>query len=165
MQCVYGNLQFSHLLKIKVYPLSHFQLFLTCCFCQYFCNPFFFYLEKQHPVHWRNFQCRPSKDLFNSPSFKCPRVHPCEFGCIHEDPLSPIPPGGFNFSADGWNTWGCLAVFPRLKGRTQFISILLFDYYLAFIMSNRCIVWSTIIPELGGWVEFFFFLLTLVSVF
>jgi hypothetical protein len=30
-----------------------------------------------------------------------PRVHPCLCGRIHEDVLFPIPPGGFNFSADG----------------------------------------------------------------
>jgi hypothetical protein len=36
-----------------------------------------------------------------SPFFQCPRVRPCECGCIHEDSLLPIPPGGFNFSVDG----------------------------------------------------------------
>jgi hypothetical protein len=51
------------------------------------------------------------------PFFKCPRVRPCECGCIHEDSLLPIPPGGLNFSADGVLVDGCLAVFPWLKGR------------------------------------------------
>ncbi len=41
--------------------------------------------------------------ISSSPFFKCPRVHPCECGCIHEDTLFPILPGaGFDSSTDGW---------------------------------------------------------------
>jgi hypothetical protein len=36
---------------------------------------------------------------------------------------------GWSFiSADGWSTWGCLAVFPRLKGRTSSFLSFLSDY-------------------------------------
>jgi hypothetical protein len=58
-------------------------------------------------------------DLFNSPFFKCPRVRPCECGCIHEDSLLPIPPGVDSTWWMEYRTRGCLAVFPRLKGRTN----------------------------------------------
>jgi hypothetical protein len=76
-----------------------------------------------------------------------PRVHPCECGCIHEDPLFPIPPRGFC----GWSAWRCLAVFPRLKGRKNVSLFFLFDYLTGLICDTR----STIIPELGGWLELF----------
>jgi hypothetical protein len=49
-----------------------------------------------------------------SPFFKCPRVHPCECGGIHEDALFPIRPGGFNSSEDG-ATVDALPYFPGLK--------------------------------------------------
>ncbi len=50
-----------------------------------------------------------------SPFFQCPRVRPCECGCIHEDTLFPILPGvGFNFSADGIRVEAWL-YFPGLK--------------------------------------------------
>ncbi len=41
--------------------------------------------------------------ISSSPFFNCPRVHPCECGCIHEDSFFPILPGdgGFNFTVDG----------------------------------------------------------------
>ena len=42
----------------------------------------------------------------------------------------PILPGGFNFSADEWSPCGCLAVFPRHKGRTNIsLSFLLFALF------------------------------------
>ncbi len=49
------NLELTHLLTIRVDPLSHFQLFLACCGCRYsvniFCNLFFFFsLDTQHPI-------------------------------------------------------------------------------------------------------------------
>ncbi len=45
------NLSFSHLLKIRVYPVSRFQLSLTCCFCQFFYrNPFSIFSDKKHPI-------------------------------------------------------------------------------------------------------------------
>ncbi len=71
------------------------------------------------------------------PFFKCPRVRSCECKCIHEDSLLPIPPGGFNFPADGALVDGCLAVFPRLKGRKHSSLSFLSDYGVAFII-NRC---------------------------
>jgi hypothetical protein len=58
-------------------------------------------------------------------SSPCPCVHPCVCGRIHEDPLFPILPGGFNSAAEGALV-GCLAVFPRHKGRTKSISTLFF---------------------------------------
>jgi hypothetical protein len=55
----------------------------------------------------------------------------------------------------GWSTFGCLAVFPRLKGRTNLSLSFLFVYLVALII-NRGIVRSTIIPELCcRWQELF----------
>jgi hypothetical protein len=77
-------------------------------------------------------------------SLKCPRV--CECGCIqHDDFLLLIPPGGFNVSADGALVDGCLAEFPRHKGRNNEFLFFLFDYLGALIL-NRYVVWSTITP-------------------
>jgi hypothetical protein len=74
------------------------------------------------------------------------------WGSINEDSVLPIPPGGFNFSVDGWmdgwSTWmwmpGCI---PRLQGRTNSFLSFLSDYWVAvaFII-NLCGVRSTIIP-------------------
>jgi hypothetical protein len=47
----------------------------------------------------------------------------------------------------GWSTCGCLAVFPRLKGKKNVSIFFLCDY----LVLNRYVVYvSTIIPELGG---------------
>jgi hypothetical protein len=42
-------------------------------------------------------------------------------GVFTRTPLIPYPAcaGGFNFSTDGALVDGCLAVFPRLQGRTN----------------------------------------------
>ncbi len=95
---LHGNLQFSHLLIIRVYPVSHFKLFLTFCCCKPFSNfvtHFFFFIQINNiPFHWRNYRgCRSSYGSLLPLFFKCPRVCPCECGCIHEDTLFPIPPG------------------------------------------------------------------------
>jgi hypothetical protein len=45
--------------------------------------------------------------------------------------------GGFNFSVDGWSTYGCLAVFSRLQGKTNSFLLFLSDYWVALII-NRC---------------------------
>jgi hypothetical protein len=53
--------------------------------------------------------------ISSSPFFRCPRVHPCECGSIHEDLLFLIPPGaGFDPSTDGalLDAW---LYFPGLK--------------------------------------------------
>jgi hypothetical protein len=62
----------------------------------------FFNLDKQHPVSPEKLLML-AEFLFFPISLNplCPRVHPCECGCIHGDPLYSIQPGGFNFSADG----------------------------------------------------------------
>ncbi|EFX82845.1 hypothetical protein DAPPUDRAFT_101178 [Daphnia pulex] len=56
-----------------------------------------------HPVSFQKLPMSVELPISSSPFFlkKSPRVRPCECGCIHEDALFPIPPGGFNFSADG----------------------------------------------------------------
>ncbi len=92
--------------------------------------------------------------ISSSPFFKCPRVRPCECGCIHEDPLFLIPTGVLNYSANGAPVVrGCLALFPRLKGRKNVFLFLHFYYLMASIV-NREIVGpmneSTIIPVLVG---------------
>jgi hypothetical protein len=62
-------------------------------------------------------------------------VHPCECGGIHEsealsEALFPIPPGGFNFSADGALAWPYL---PGLKVRILNVSLFFLFYYLLFV--------------------------------
>ncbi|EFX76246.1 hypothetical protein DAPPUDRAFT_107074 [Daphnia pulex] len=54
------------------------------------------------PFDWRDYRYLSSYGslLPLSLNLLCPRVHPCECGCIHEDPLFPTSPGGFNFPAD-----------------------------------------------------------------
>jgi hypothetical protein len=90
--------------------LSHFKLFLACCSCQYFSafrNPFFIF-------HLDNPACRligettdadRVTDLF-LPFLYIPYVLVYAHASVGvftrtRDALSPIPPGGFNFSVDG----------------------------------------------------------------
>ncbi len=164
MQCVTWNLNlpFFHLLKTRVYPLSLFQLFLSCCFCKYFFVTHFlfviFYLVKQHPISLEKPLGPIEWHLSSSPFFKslCPRVCPCECGWIHEDPAFSDPAWCIQlYCADGWSTCGCLAVFPRHKCRTQFISSLFFSTVWWRWFLNRYIMRSTIIPELCRWLELF----------
>ncbi len=71
--------------------------------------------------------------ITSSPFFKCPRVHPCECGGIHEDPAPfSILPGG---SVDSTLLQmepslmpGCGD--PRIKGRTNLSLFFLFDYLM-----------------------------------
>jgi hypothetical protein len=81
----------------------------------------------------------------------CPRVRPCECGCIHEDPLFPIQPGGFNSSADG-ATVDAWPYFPGLKvGINDIYSPLL--GYLVPLIINRYLIGCRVrlnIIELGG---------------
>jgi hypothetical protein len=78
-----------------------------------------------------------------SVKLQCPRVQPCECGCIHEGVLylSRLRVT-FNSFTDGALVDGLLALFPRLKGRTNMF--FLFDHLVALIV-NRDIVQSTII--------------------
>ncbi len=62
--------------------------------------------------------------------------------------------GGFNFSVAGWSTCGCLAVFPRLKGRKNSSLFFLFDNLVTLIL-NRYVLRSTIIPGPCSWLKFF----------
>ncbi len=106
------------ILPINVYPVSHFKFFLDMLFMSIFIrNPFFiFHLDNQHPLQLEK---RPvSIELWISlfpPFFKCPRVRPCECGCIHEDTLftlSRLVP--FNSSSDGWSN--CRDAWPYFPG-------------------------------------------------
>jgi hypothetical protein len=92
------NLSFSHLLTIRVYPVSHFQLFLTCCFCQYLFVTHFLFSFRYTASHCisKTTDVNRVTDFSFPPFFKCPRVRPCECGCIHEDTLyilSRVPSG------------------------------------------------------------------------
>ncbi len=71
------------------------------------------------------------------------------------DALSPIPPGGFNFSVDGRSTCGSLAVFPRLKGRTKLISILSFWLFVGVVFKSLHDGTEYVIPELVDYLEWF----------
>jgi hypothetical protein len=67
----------------------------------------------------------------SSPVFKCPRVHPCQCGCIiHEDPL--FPSGGFNFSTDGAHL--CILYFPGLKVGQIKAKFFFFDFLVVLIV-------------------------------
>jgi hypothetical protein len=77
-----------------------------------------------------------SADPSSSPSLNplCPRVHPCECGGIHEcEALSPIPPGGFNSSADGATGDDAWLYFPGLKVGQTYLFFFLFNYLVALI--------------------------------
>jgi hypothetical protein len=65
---------------------------------------------------------------------KRPRVHPCECGGIHE--TFPIPPGGFNLTADGTlvDAW---PYFPGLKVGKLFLYSSFFENYLVALITNR----------------------------
>jgi hypothetical protein len=54
----------------------------------------------------------------------------------------------------GWSPFGCLAVFPRPKGRTNSSPSFFFDNLVVLIL-NRCGVWSTIIPGPCSWLKLF----------
>ncbi len=105
-----------------------------------------FDLDMQHPVLLEKLPMSVELRISSSP---CPCVHPCVCGRIHEDPLFPILPGGFNSAAEGALV-GCLAVFPRHKGRTKLISILPFWLFGGVDYES---LQSTIIP--GGWLGLF----------
>ncbi len=108
-----------------------------------------FYLNKQHPSWLEKLTaCRSSYGSLLPISFNplSPRVHPC---CVCTSLLVSS-----TFHRDGWSTCGCLAVFPRFKGRTNSSLFFLFDCLVALIM-NRDTVRSRIIPELCVWLELF----------
>jgi hypothetical protein len=67
----------------------------------FFRNPFYIiYLDKKHPIALACIANRVT-DLFPL-FFKCPRVRPCECGCIHEDTLFTLSRlVSFISSADG----------------------------------------------------------------
>jgi hypothetical protein len=99
------------ILTIGVYPLSYFQLFHTCCFCQFFFVTHCYisiYLDKQH-FDSRNYQCR-----FHLP-FRSTLLSCTCCGCnIHDsEALFSIKPGvTFNCSADVMDAW---LYFPGTK--------------------------------------------------
>jgi hypothetical protein len=92
----------------------------------------------------------------------CPRVRPCEGGCIHEDTLFLFLKSRLVFStfqrmdgSHGTIADGCLAVLPRLKGRTNFLCAFCFSLFGGvYYKSLR----STIIPELSRLTGTWFFL-------
>ncbi len=130
MQCIHV---FSCSFTIRVYPLSHFQLFLILVgSVKIIRNPLFiFYLDKLHPFDWRNHQCCSSYGSL-LPFLSIPRVIVRE-PYIHEDTGRPFSYPAWeysvlllHFSADGALADGCLAFFPRLKGRT----ICIYSFFL-----------------------------------
>ncbi|XP_046654702.1 uncharacterized protein LOC124348518 [Daphnia pulicaria] len=63
--------------------------------------------------HWRNYpDVNQVKDPFFPFLFKCPRVRPCECGCIHEDTLFPIPSGWIQLISGWMDVW---PYFPGIK--------------------------------------------------
>ncbi len=121
-----GNLSFSCLLIIWVYSLSQILNISSLVDpVNILRNSFLiFYLDKQHPSLIGETTDRVTELFF--PFLDC--------GCSHEDTLIPISSSGFNWSSDGWSTYsGCLAVFPRLKGRKHSSLFFLFDYFVALI--------------------------------
>jgi hypothetical protein len=101
-----------------------------------------FHLDKQHP-----FWIEETTDVGSSYGFLislslnplCPRVHPCECGCIHEDFLSPIPDGGFNRIRMDGSLVDAWPYFPGLKVGQTFISFIPLRLLMSLI-SNRDIV-------------------------
>ncbi len=91
------------------------------------------------PLDWRIFSAEFR--ISSIPPFltKCPRVRPCECGCIHEDSLSYTYPSWIQlYCAElncGWMS-GC--TFPRQKGRTNSSLFFPFVYLMALVIINRC---------------------------
>jgi hypothetical protein len=139
MQCIHVILRFSCLLtpRVLLYPLSHFQLFLIIPLVvsvKFVCNPFFFNLDKLHPVRLEkppmSFELRISSSLYFNSSCDCTRA---VYSRRHRTPIFLSCLGVFStftgvlhFSADGALVDGCLAVFPRLTGRT----ICIYSFFL-----------------------------------
>jgi hypothetical protein len=112
------NLEFSCLLTIRIHPLSHFQLlnllFLSILFVTH-CL-IFIYIDSIHPV-WlgKKCQCRSSCGSllpFSINLFVFVYTH-ASVGVFTRSPFYPIPPGGFNFSADGRSTCGLPGCISR----------------------------------------------------
>jgi hypothetical protein len=100
-----------------------FSTFLCLLFLSIlFRNPFFIFihLDKQHPSWLEKLPMSAElTELLTFLFLNCPRVRPCECGCIHEDLQFPIPTWWIRLIFCEWSTCGCLAVFPRLKGRSN----------------------------------------------
>jgi hypothetical protein len=149
------NLKFFCLLTIRIYPLFHFNFFITCCSVKIFRNPFFiFYLDKHHPV-WLIVPGETTDvDRDTHIVFPFHQMSSCTPMWVWEYSrgLFPILPGVFNFSA-GWNTESWL-YFPCIKVGKM-------DLYSSFwtiwcgMSLNRDVIRSTIIPELCRWLEMF----------
>jgi hypothetical protein len=74
-QCIHGNLKLSCFLTIRVHPVSHFQLFLTCFFQYFFRNPIFIFpLDTQHHNYWRNYDVLPLPYISSVRMY----IHHCE---------------------------------------------------------------------------------------
>jgi hypothetical protein len=145
MQCIHVILRFSCLLTLRVllYPLSHFQLVLMLFLSNLFVTHFLFRKSLSRLIGETTNVVRVT-DLF-FPFLSIPRVI-VRGPYIHEDVGSPffLPclgvfsrptfTGVLYFSADGALVDGCLAVFPRLKGRTNMYLFFLFDYLVALIL-------------------------------
>jgi hypothetical protein len=113
-----------------VYPLTFY--FSSLVSVNVFRNPFFIlYLDRQCPVCLEKLHTDVGRVLPLSQALSlnpfCPRVHPCECGGIHEDPLLQILCRSSAWRIqlyygwmDGALLWmPALAVFPRLKGRNN----------------------------------------------
>jgi hypothetical protein len=132
------NLPFSHLLKIWVYPCLVFNFPWLVVSVNIFRNIFVFFSFRYTASHCigKTIDVNRVTDLSSSPCFKCPRVRPCECGCMHEDTLFTLSRlVELNSSADGWSYWRrCLAIFPRYKGRTKLIAIPFWQFWVALII-------------------------------
>jgi hypothetical protein len=143
------HLTFSHLLENSGLPTVSFLLVLIYCFCLNVCrNSVFYFSIRKTASFWIGGTTDVGRVSLLSISLNllCPRVRPCECGCLHEDPIFPSCLHAWWIQLFcRWSTCGCLAVFPRLnKGRNNSIPV---DYLLALVI-NRYI---TIILELISW--------------
>jgi hypothetical protein len=106
-----------------------------------------------HPVGLGKLpKCRSELRLSYSPFFKVLVYTHESVGVFTRTPffLSCMAYSTFQRMEPLWMP-GC--GFPGLKGRTNLSLFFLFNYLIALIMNRT--IWSTIIPELGGWLGLF----------
>ncbi len=135
-----------------VYTLSHFQLEfkILAVSVNIYHNPFsFFFLDKSISILFWIGETSVVWVLPLSLQLLCPRVQPCEVWLYSRGhPFSLLVDSALQ-QMDQALVNGCLAVFPRLKGRQKCLFFLC-DFWMALIV-DRNIVRITTIPELWDW--------------
>jgi hypothetical protein len=106
----------------RLYPLSHFQLFLTCCFCKYFSVTHFYYSFRYITFRLIGFLLLTDVGQVTDLFFREEKSS--------ETPFIPIPLGGlFHFSANG-TLDDALSYFPGVKVGTIYLYYLLLPFGL-----------------------------------